>query len=390
MNYERASGFHADDDDISSPRGSARPWQTRIPWLFVIMVAIPSLLTTLYYLAIAAPLYVSEAHFVVRAHGQQAPVGLGSILQSVGVSGGGSATDAFEVQAYMVSRDAVMTLAKRDGLRTVMNRPEADFLMRFPRPFEGQSFENLFESYKRYVTVGYDSQTGISTLRVTAFRADDAQRIANALLDDGETLINRLNDRSMADAVSQAQRQVLDAETRGAAAQTELTSFRNRERLIDPDRSSLAGIDLLSKLQLQVATLRAERAGLAASAPESPQISVLDKQITAYNAQLEAERTRTAGENDSLAPKVGEYERLTLERDIAVKSLEVAVATLESARVEERKKQQYLERIVAPNAPDKATEPKRLLSILRIVVGCLVAYSTIALFAAGLREHNQR
>jgi len=34
--------------------------------------------------------------------------------------------------------------------------------------------------------VGYDSTTGISTLRVEAFRPGDAHDIANALLDSGE------------------------------------------------------------------------------------------------------------------------------------------------------------------------------------------------------------
>ena len=139
--------------------------------------------------------------------------------------------------------------------------------------------------------MGYDSQTGISTLRVQAFRASDAHDVARALLDGGEALVNRLNDRAAADAVTQAQRQLLDAEQRSVEAQAILTDFRNRERLIDPDKSSLGGLDLMGKLETQLATMRAERAGLAASAPESPQLPVLDRRITAFSAQLEMERS---------------------------------------------------------------------------------------------------
>jgi capsular polysaccharide transport system permease protein len=321
----------------------------------MVVVALPTLAAGLYYLLIAAPLYVSEARFVVRAKGQQQPAALGSLLSSVGVSVGEGQTDAFEVHEYMVSRDAVADLSRNDALRAVLDRPEGDVLMRFPRPFEGLSFESLFKNYKRFVTVGYDSQTGISTLRVRAFRAADAQTLANALLDGGEVLINRLNDRETADAVAQAQREVLEAEAHGVEAQAMLTDFRNRERLI-----------------------------------ESPQLPVLDKRIAAFGAQLDAERSRTAGEADSLAPKVGEYERLTLERDLTVKTLEGAVANLESARMEARRKQLYLERVVTPSLPDKAEEPKRLRMILTVLIASLVAYGTLSLVIAGLREHRQQ
>ena len=391
MKHVGAPGFQTEASaTVGSHRVVTSPWIGRIPWLFMVVVALPTLAAALYYLLIAAPLYVSEARFVVRAKGQQQPAALGSLLSSVGVSVGEGQTDAFEVHEYMVSRDAVADLSRRDALREVLSRPEGDVLMRFPRPLEGSSFENLFKNYKRFVTVGYDSQTGISTLRVRAFRAADAQTLAGALLDGGEVLVNRLNDRETADAVAQAQREVLEAEAHGVEAQATLTDFRNRERLIDPDRSSAAGLELLGKLETQLATMRAERAGLAASAPESPQLPVLDRRIVAFGAQLDAERSRTAGEADSLAPKVGEYERLNLERDLTVKTLEGAVANLESARMEARRKQLYLERVVTPNLPDKAEEPRRLRMILTVLIASLVAYGTLSLVIAGLREHRQQ
>jgi BexC/CtrB/KpsE family polysaccharide export inner-membrane protein len=364
-----------------------------LPWFFILVVVLPTSIAAIYFLLIAAPVYVSEARFVVRSRSESPSAGLGSVLQNVGqsfgVSFGQSATDAFEVEEYMKSRDAVATLAQNDGLRQKLARPEADFFARYPRPWEGGSFESLFKAYKRYVTVGYDSQTSISTLKVEAFRPEDAQVLASALLDGGEALVNRLNDRAMADAVSQAQRQVLEAETMSIDAQTTLTAFRNRERMIDPDKSSVVDLDLTGRLEGQLANMRAERSGLAASAPDSPQLAVMDRRISAFAAQLEGERSRIAGQTDSLAPKIGEYERLTLERDLAVKTLESSVGALESARIDARRKQLYLERVVKPNLPDRAELPRRLYSIWVVFLGALVAYGIASLALAGLREHRQ-
>lgn len=65
-----------------------------------------------------------------------------------------------------------------------------DILSRYPRPWEGQSNEDFFSAVQRFITVGYDSTTGISTLRVEAFAARDAQRLNDAMLAGGEALVN--------------------------------------------------------------------------------------------------------------------------------------------------------------------------------------------------------
>lgn len=263
-------------------------------------------------------------------------------------------------------------------------------MARFPRPFESARFENLYKNYRRFVTVGYDANTGISTLRVEGFRPEDAREVADALLAGGEGLVNRLNDRAAADAVAEAGRQVVEAEAQSLKAQAALTTFRNRERMIDPDRTSAAGSDLIGKLEAQLVTMRAERAGLAASAPESPQLPVLDRRIAAFESQVQGERLRIAGEANSLAPKMGEYEQLLLQREFAVKSLTAAEAALESARIDARRKQLYLERVVNPNLPDRAEQPHRWMAVFMVAISTLLAYATLALVLAGLREHRQK
>jgi capsular polysaccharide transport system permease protein len=362
----------------------------RLPWLFLGVVVMPATLCAIYYLLIAAPLYVSEAEFVVHTRNQSQSMGVGSMLQSVGVSlGSEQETDAYEVQNYMNSRDAVEDLVKNHRLRDILDRPEGDFLFRFPRFFESSSFESLFRSYRRFVDVNLDTQTGISTLKVRGFRPEDAQMIATALMASGEGLINRLNSRAMDDAVAQSQRQVDDAETRVLEVQTALTKFRNTERLINPTQSSTAGVDLLYKLEEQLDELRAERESLAASARDNPQLPAIDGRITAYNAQIEAERSRLAGQSSSMAPEVSEYERLTLERDMSAKALESAFGGLETARLDARRQQLFLEPVVNPNLPDRALEPNGLLIVTIVLVSGLVIYAIISLLIAGLREHRQ-
>src|SRR6202012_3850313 len=118
-------------------------------------------------------------------------------------------------------------------------------------------------------------------------------------LDGGEGVINRLNHRSSADAVNDAARHTAEAEKRVEASATALTEFRNRENLIDPGPSWMAELELAAKLEGQLVSLRAERSPLAASAPASPQLPVMDQQIQAYQTQADEERTRIAGQDTS-------------------------------------------------------------------------------------------
>jgi capsular polysaccharide transport system permease protein len=363
----------------------------KLPWRLLLIVVAPTFLAAIYYLFIAAPIYVSTAEFVIHTKTASASTaGIGSMLSSVGLSASDQQVQAYEVQDYILSRNMTENLARTVGLRDMLSRPEGDIVFRYPPPFFKDNIENLYQAYQRFVKVNYDLQSGITTLTVEAFRPEDAQRLATALLARSEDRLNVLNENSLADAVAQSQHQVADAEAQVVAAQTALTVYRNGSKLIDPDKSAASDLALIQQLQFQEATLKAQRAALAESAPQSPQLALLDKQIGAFADQAQAEQARTAGQANSLAPEVARFEKLTLDRDVAGKYLDVALGGLESARLNARQQQEFLDRIVSPTLPDKAIEPQRFLLIFLIFVTCMVIYAIVSLVGAGLREHQQR
>jgi capsular polysaccharide transport system permease protein len=371
---------------------TAARWRTiseRVPLFFILIVAVPTVIAAIYMYLIAAPMYVSETHFVVRSRSGGGASAFGVVLASVGLDLGSGETDSYEVDEYIMSRDAMANLINHHDLRAIIARPEADFLSKFPRFYQRDTFENLFKSYPRFVNIGYDSSTGINTLKVQAFRSSDAQLIANALLDGAEKLVNELNRRASDDLISQAENHVAEAQTRAARAEIALTDFRTREKLIDPTRSSAAGSEIVTQLDTQIIAAEAERSSLAVLAPQSPSLPDLDEKIRALQQQRNQESVRVVGESDSLAPKIGEYERLQLDRDYAAKSLAAADATLEEAQIDAHKKAIYLERVVEPDLPDQAEEPERTETVAIVLVSALIAYSIIMLVAAGLREHKQ-
>lgn len=363
------------------------PWWRKVPLAFVVVVIVPTLIAACYYLLIASPRYVSEARFSVRAAETSRTSSLGVALEGVGLAS--TQSDAFAVHEYMTSRDGFAYLKQRFDLRRIFAGPGADIFSKYPRPWEGQTDEAFFKAFQRFTEVGYDSTTGISTLRVEAFSGRDAQRLNNAMLTGGEALVNRLNERASAAGIRDAEAARESARTRLADAQRRLTEFRNREQFIDPKLTAQEGSALVGGLLATVAELRAERAQLAAQAPQSPQLPALDSRIQAFESQIVSERSKIAGSSGSLAPKLSVYEDLSLDRELADRELTAASAALTTAEQEARRQKLYLDRIVSPNLPDSAIRPRRLISVLTVLVSMLVLYGIGWFIWAGAREHRQ-
>ena len=361
-------------------------WKSKMPWALLVVVGAPTAIAAFYFLLLASPIYVSEAKFIVRTQSQDSPSSLGVALQRVGLAA--SSSDAFAVHEYIKSRDAVQDVSKRADLRGILAEP-VDPLSRFPRPWEGQTNEDLYKAFNRFITVGYDSTNGISTLRVEAFKPNDAHRIADALLSGGERLVNDLNERSSRNSVLDAEASLADAETRLQQAQSQLTKFRTSAEFIDPTRTATESSQLIGSLMASLAALQAERAQLIEAAPQSPQLPALDGRIRAYEGQILQQRRRLAGDADSLAPKIGAYEDLVLNREIADRSVVAARTNLSQAEVRARQQSLYLDRIVSPSLPDKAALPNRWLSVLVVFLTSLLVYGIGALVWAGIREHRQ-
>lgn len=368
---------------------SRKDWRPRVRKLMplLLVVALPTAVAAFYWGLIATPQYVAESHFIVRKVNESRPNNLGLVLQSAGVTAG--TTDSFAIQEFMVSRDAAEVLDKTFDLEKVMSAHGADLFSRYPGPFQAGSGEGRFKALKRFVVVGYNGTTGITTLRVQAFSPRDAQAMNRTLLDSGEVLVNQLNERAAADAIKDAEEAVTQATARRAQVQQEMAAFRNREGFLDPQFVAGESTQVISGLLGVIAELKAEYAQLQQSAPQSPQIPILRGRIAAYDAQIEQERAKLTGRAGSLAPKLAAYETLVLQRELAEKALIQASAALLTAEQDARRQKLYLDRIVEPNLADKAIEPRRMRAVLIVFLSSLMLYLLGRLLWAGLREHRQ-
>ena len=363
------------------------PRRNRLKWFwFALVVVLPTLCTAGYMIAFAADQYVSEARFVVRGPASQSVGMLTGLLQSTGLSH--AQEDTYVVQDYMQSRDAMAELIKNDDLRAVYDRPEADPLSRFPLWSGWSSDEHLFQFFKSHVVAELDSTTGVSSLTVRTFRPGDSRGIALALLDTGEALVNRMNERQRENTVKQARNDVQEAEKRVTAVGLQIAEFRNREALLDPTKQSIPLLTGINELQMALVRTNLQLAQLTVATPKSPLIPDLRRRVDALQQQIDRARAEVTGSDSSLVPKITAFDSLALQQTFADKLLGSAIQSLESARIAAERQELYLETIVKPNLSDYPAYPKRVSTIAVVFASFLGLYICGGLILSAAREHR--
>lgn len=355
--------------------------------VFFLTVLAPTTLAILYFGLIASDVYISESSFVVRSPEKKQLGGLGALVSGSSILPAGN-EDLYTVRDYAISRDAAGALNRGGRLYNAYTRPQIDVINRFNVLNTQDTKEDLFQYYKDHVTVDYDTRSSVATLKVRAYTAEDAYRINSHLLQLSEGLVNRLNLRGQQDLIRYAENTVGEAEAQAAAAALALSAYRDRKSVVDPEKQASVQLQLISKLQDELIASRTQLDQLRAFAPSNPQIPVLQSRNAALAGEIADETAKIAGGNRSLAGVAGPYQRLVLKSQFADHQLTSAMTSLDQAREEARRKQIYIERIVQPNMPDAAIEPRRLRGIFATFAIGLILWGVASMLVAGVKEHQ--
>jgi capsular polysaccharide transport system permease protein len=356
--------------------------------VFVVTVLVPTLVAVVYYGLIASDVYTSESRFLVRSPQQRVQPGLvGELLQGTGITH--SQDDTYSVRDFILSRDALKELDDKLAMRKGYSNTRVDWFNRFAGLDWDKSFEAFYRYYGKHVDVEYDSTSSISILKVRAFTAEDAQKINQLLLEMSERLVNSLNDRSRHDLIQFGEDEVKIAADKARDASLAMLAFRSKQAVFAPDQQAAIQLEGVAKLQEELVATEAELAQVKKLSPNNPQISGLNSRADTLRNAITSEASKVTSGNGSLSAHAPMFERLALETEFADKQLGAALAELETARAEAARKQLYLERLVQPNLPDKAMEPRRIRSVFTVFVLALIAWGAASLVLASIREHAE-
>ena len=358
--------------------------------VLVLTVVLPTFLAVVYFGLIASDTYISESRFVVRRSQQQAmPSGgsLGELLQSSGLTH--SDDDTSLVQDYIRSRDALRELDEKLGVGKHYSNHAVDIFSRFPGFDWNGSFENFHRYYLTRVSLVLDSTSSASVLTVHAYTAEDAQKINDVLLQMAERLVNTLNERSRRDLIGFAERDVTAAEEKAKEATLALSEYRRKNSVFEPNKQAEIQFAGIEKLQEELVETETQVASMTKLAPGNPENAALKDRVTTLREAIVAEGAKITSANGSLSAHAAKIDRLLVDLDFADKLLGTSLASLEMARNQALRQELYLDRLVQPNLPDYAMEPRRVRSVFTVLAVGLILWGAVSLVLASIREHGE-
>lgn len=369
---------------------SSHSWYANKPAalrFFILVVALPTFLSGIYYAFIASDIYVSESKFAVRTS-EQASFSSGfldTVIPGIGTESAGE--DATIVRDYILSYDMLDELDHRLDLRKHYASEDVDFMSRLS---PDASREEFLEYYREMIQVSTESSANISTLEVKSFDPALAKKMSQVIMELSEALVNRLSNRMVNDTLNFARSEVDKAEDRVRDASDALTVFRRETQSIDPSEETSAVLSIVTGLENRLADVRAqliEAKGFMQD--DSPQVKILKGKVEALEKQVQDERQRLASKNggQDYTQLIDKYQPLILEQELAKKRYASALTSLEAARLEAQHKQRYLLSFVQPRIPDKAVLPERFRSTLIIFLALCIIYAIGALIWAAIKDH---
>lgn len=385
-----SAAFAVDIADVPPPvrptRGRAR--HATLLLSFVFLVLSPAILAAWYLWTIAADQYASEVGFSVRQEDASSAL---DILGGLSALSGSSSSDTDILYEFIQSQHLVADLNRTLDLREIWSKPTDDPV--FSLPPEGP-IEELVDYWPRMVTLSYGTGPGLLEIQVRAFTPEDANRITTALFDRSSQIVNDISAIARDDAIRYAQDDLTEAEERLRSARAEVTLFRNRNQLVNPDLDLQSQAGLLSNLQQQQAAALIEIDLLADQASSSdPRVTQAQRRLEVIERRIEAERQKlgfmgTGPDSSPFANLMGEYERLVVDREFAETAYTSALAAYDGALAEARRQTRYLAAYMLPTMAETPEYPRRVL-LLTVIVGILLlAWSMLVLVIYSLRDRR--
>ncbi|MBT9247662.1 sugar transporter (plasmid) [Gemmobacter fulvus] len=354
---------------------------------FALMVLVPVILAMVYLWTVSADQYASTVGFTVRREegGSASAELLGGLAQFAG-STGSSETDI--LYEFIQSQEIVASIDERIGLTDLYAEhwPGDPLFSLWP----DASIEDLQWYWKRMVRISYDQSSHLIELRVLAFEAEDAQRIAGEIVASSQRMINDLNTQAREDVMRYANEDLDAAVARLKAAREALSRFRTRTQIVDPAADIQGRMGVLNNLQQQLAEALIEYDIVLGTTNEGdPRRVQSARRIEVIRDRIAAERQTFATSDDvgiageNYPTLIAEFESLTVDMQFAEETYRAALAGVDVARAKASRQTLYLAPYINPTLPQTAEFPQRfvLAGLIALFLGMAWAIMTLVYYS---------
>jgi len=348
--------------------------------LFVLIVVIPTILTSIYFSTFSKDQYMSTFSFSVISENPTNPIDF--------LSSTSSSPDSYILAEFIRSPGMVGNLENDISLTELYQKGKYDPLYYLE---SDTSREDLLDVWDSLSNVFHDSSSGTIRVEVYAFTAEDALMIANQIIEYSRELINDISNISQNDKLIHVRQERTDALANLRASQEKLAEFRSKFQVVDPSANLTTQIELIKSLQEKFidSTIELELMRDILNKNDT-RIKQAQRKVDVLRKNIDIERKNIGSLNDSeesdLVTIFDEYEQLSinveLDREIYSEAIRVYTSSLSEAKIKDK----YLAVYINPEFPDSSQYPRRALLLFLLIIAYLLVWFCSSLVYYSIRD----
>ena len=352
-------------------------------WAILLFLAV-NLLSAVYFLFLAADVYVSKAAFSIRTISSDS--GASVRIPLITVPSNDDAKDAHAAIAFIASWKMYEKVHGEVNFVKHYSGPPLDFLARLDRD---ETREGILEYFRRRVRAEYHDATGLVTIHVEAFDAPTALRISQIVVEEAERVINDFSLSVAREHLAFVESDAKRKRDHFVELQAQFDAFQRKYNIINPTGEASIHAQVVAQLESEIAKDRAQLDVLMKFlSPESVEVVRKREEIEAKKRQIELIKKQYLGAEEALAGVMSEFRKLNVELKLSEETYKSALASLETARVEVAKKIKKVVVVGAPFLPQEALLPRRAWNMVTVAAFALIALLLLGVIGSVVREHG--
>jgi capsular polysaccharide transport system permease protein len=365
---------------------------------FIALVVAPFLVALIYFTAIASDRYVSTAEIIVKDNSSSsaAPSAMDFLL-----AGSSSNTqDALLVVNYIHSLDMARLINQEMNLKDYYKKiGDLDSQL-----YGWASQEDYLNYVRNHIEVNHDELSGIIRIDAQAFDPELAQQLVALVIEKSEDFVNAINHKLANQQMNFVQTELERAQTKLLDIKQQIIEFQNTNNIISPEDEAQGVATIIQGLSARLAEENTKLSAYRSYLNEtSTQVTTVKSTVKSLEEQIQLEKQRLVGSmpnstttllstNDNGQSKLNQlsadFQKLQLQQQFALDAYQLALVSLESARIEASNKLKHLIVVTQASQAEDAEYPRKLYNLVTLAILLIMFYGIINMLSAAIKDHR--
>jgi capsular polysaccharide transport system permease protein len=357
--------------------------------MLILLVLIPFSSSLIYFTFFAADRFVSTAEIIVKdnSSASSAPSAMDFIL-----SGSSSNTqDALLVVNYIHSLDMARLIDEELKLKSYYQE-NGDIVSQLV----GWASQEDYLNYVRdHIEITHDEVSGIIRIEAQAFEPAFAKQLVSVIIEKSEKFVNSINHELANQQMSFVQTEMARAQAKLFEVKQTILDFQNYNNVVSPELEAKGIAIIIQGLEARLAEestkLSAFRSYLN---DDSTQVKALRSTVSSLIKQIKQEKLRLVGSASTgnnrgpLNQLNADFQRLQLQQQFALDSYQLALTSMETARIEASNKLKHLIVVAQPSLAEDAEYPRKLYNLVTLAILLCMLYGIVNMLGAAIKDHR--